>query len=180
MWNRNKKKRRVESDFKQFLLLTTGLHLKNLDIITLIRIRFNLYSQLWFRSTAEHNLEKASLKAKKSLRCRTPCSQIHPASSWYITCETCSYVALSQYQLNRHRSHEHTSAPSGLKCNYCGKAFVKADKLQKHEEGHTNGQLEREFPCPRCGKVFRKDLRPARCNVGKNVAKKYTNLNFFI
>jgi KRAB domain-containing zinc finger protein len=69
-------------------------------------------------------------------------------------------VALSQYQLQRHRL-QHTSASGGQICRFCSKTFVKPSALRKHELTHAEG-AKRSFACPRCAKVFQRQYELGR------------------
>ena len=77
-------------------------------------------------------------------------------SEYYLMCERCDKVCISQYQLQLHRRGHNIKNFESLACQFCDRVFQVKNKLEKHVEKHKSGELDKIFKCPQCDKVFKK------------------------
>ena len=81
---------------------------------------------------------------------------------YYLSCERCGRVVLSQYQLQMHRKTHNIKNLNPVKCPLCEKVFQIRDKLNRHIKLHESGELDKKFPCEKCNKKFSKQYDLAR------------------
>ena len=84
--------------------------------------------------------------------------QSHGDSKFYLLCERCDRVCLSQYQLQIHKRDHNIKNFESHSCDQCDRVFKVKDKLLKHMELHENGVLDLRYPCTSCDKVFKRSL----------------------
>jgi len=83
-------------------------------------------------------------------------------SAWYLNCERCGQVCLSQYQLQLHKRGHNIKQLGSMQCPHCPRLFQVAQKFNTHLASHQSGKLDKSLACVHCNKTFQKQYDLAR------------------
>ena len=122
-----------------------------------------------FSLMSKHVKQKHSEKENDCLICKQSLGnkeelenhvQIHreEVNMFYLNCERCDHICLSQYQLQMHKKSHNIKKFESMACQFCDRVFQVKDKFNKHLEMHRNGELDKTLDCPYCDKQFKKQF----------------------